>query len=323
MRRLAIAILFILISLTVSFSQVVPPASSEGYFQSDEGFKLYYRIIGSGPDTVVIPLASWYGTSLDPLASSHTLILYDVRNRGRSAQVADTTRLGIPFEIRDLERLRKHFRISKMSLIGLSYLGLEVAAYSIEYPHYVSKIIQVGPAGPRPDFQYAKDPIPQDYVVDSNAVFALRQMRARGDDAKNPTEYCRLYWEVNLPRYIGNQTVLSSINIPCELPNEAPANLSRSVRFIFRSLAGKDYRSQVRSLRMPLLTIHGDWDRIAPLQGGQEWVASFPNARLLVLPKAGHLPFLEYPEIFISAVDSFLKGNWPEGSITVESKEGR
>jgi hypothetical protein len=34
----------------------------------------------------------------------------------------------------------------------------------------------------------------------------------------------------------------------------------------------------------------------------------------LVIPEAGHLPFVEKPDLFFPAVDAFLKGNWPDGA---------
>jgi hypothetical protein len=38
----------------------------------------------------------------------------------------------------------------------------------------------------------------------------------------------------------------------------------------------------------------------------------FRDARLLIVPSAGHMPFVEDPELFYSSVDTFLRGDWPE-----------
>jgi pimeloyl-ACP methyl ester carboxylesterase len=40
-----------------------------------------------------------------------------------------------------------------------------------------------------------------------------------------------------------------------------------------------------------------------------------PYARLLELKGIGHFPYLEAPEAFHTAVDQFLRGNWPQQAI--------
>lgn len=65
-----------------------------------------------------------------------------------------------------------------------------------------------------------------------------------------------------------------------------------------------------RAGEIPRLVIHGREDGI-PLAGAEAWVAGHPTARLLVLSPAGHFPFLEQRELFMQAVDEFLRGRWP------------
>ena len=51
-----------------------------------------------------------------------------------------------------------------------------------------------------------------------------------------------------------------------------------------------------------------------PMEGSRLWASYMPNARLMAIPEAGHLPFVEQPDTFYPAVDIFLKGEWPEKS---------
>ena len=46
----------------------------EGYVLTDEGLRLYYRIVGDGPEQVIIPLASSLSDDCDPLVDGRTLI---------------------------------------------------------------------------------------------------------------------------------------------------------------------------------------------------------------------------------------------------------
>lgn len=48
--------------------------------------------------------------------------------------------------------------------------------------------------------------------------------------------------------------------------------------------------------RVPTLVLSADHDRVTPPWQSEQIAARLPDARVLVLPRAGHLAFLEYPE---------------------------
>jgi pimeloyl-[acyl-carrier protein] methyl ester esterase len=64
--------------------------------------------------------------------------------------------------------------------------------------------------------------------------------------------------------------------------------------------------TDVSSLTMPVLTIHGRRDRSAPYGGGRDWARLLPNGRLLTLDEAGHMPWIDAPDQVFSAIDRFL-----------------
>jgi proline iminopeptidase len=70
-------------------------------------------------------------------------------------------------------------------------------------------------------------------------------------------------------------------------------------------------------VKAPVLVIHGAAD-VIPLRSSEFWAASYPNARLLVIQKAGHIAQIEAPEIFFPAIETFLKGSFPADSKKVE-----
>ncbi len=51
-----------------------------------------------------------------------------------------------------------------------------------------------------------------------------------------------------------------------------------------------DYGNKVRSINLPVLVIHGEWDELAPVEHAVEMYHAFPspNKRLLTIPGAGH-----------------------------------
>lgn len=59
-------------------------------------------------------------------------------------------------------------------------------------------------------------------------------------------------------------------------------------------------------LRMPVLFITGDDDRIVPAADTRAHAARVPHAKLVVVPACGHLPQEERPRLFVEAVGSFF-----------------
>ena len=294
----------------------IKPASivSEGYVTVDEGVELRYKTIGDGPEAVIVPAAVYMEYEFERLADeSRTLILYDQRSRGKSSKVADASLISMDFEIADLEALRQHLGKEKVSLIGWSYLGGVVALYATQYPEHVNRIVQIGPIPPTYDFfvQAASTP------VDSESMALLKKLQDEGLDESDPEKFCEEYWNIYMERIFYDPDKIGLMRSDkCKCENEMPNNVNMQMLAILGSLGEWDWREMVQGLDAPVLTIHGDSDTL-PLEGSRVWVSSLGNARLLVVEQAGHLPFVEQPEVFYPAVDTFLKGEWPDNTEVV------
>src|SRR5579885_1388293 len=101
----------------------------EGFLPTSDGLRLYYQILGDGPDTVIIPAASWLAADFEPLAAEHTLLCYDQRGRGQSDSVAGISQIGMLYEVSDLEAVRLHIGVETFALVGWSYLGAVTTLY--------------------------------------------------------------------------------------------------------------------------------------------------------------------------------------------------
>jgi pimeloyl-ACP methyl ester carboxylesterase len=67
-----------------------------------------------------------------------------------------------------------------------------------------------------------------------------------------------------------------------------------------------DSTSMLAQIAKPTLILHGADDQLIPPAEAQAIAATIPNARLEILPEAGHLLNLEQPELFNKAVRRFL-----------------
>jgi proline iminopeptidase len=86
-----------------------------------------------------------------------------------------------------------------------------------------------------------------------------------------------------------------------------PRSNSRAGAAVAAQLRGEgyDWRALLRAVSVPTLVIHGERD-LLPVSVAREIVATLGNARLEVIPDAGHMPFWESPELFFTLIESFL-----------------
>jgi pimeloyl-ACP methyl ester carboxylesterase len=61
-----------------------------------------------------------------------------------------------------------------------------------------------------------------------------------------------------------------------------------------------------KQFTLPTLIITGDDDRIVPTKDSIRLAGELPNAQLVVIPNAGHVPHEERPDAFMDAVRSYL-----------------
>lgn len=288
----------------------------EGYITTADGVRLFYRVVGDGPQTVLIPGRLFLFDTLQTLSPGRRLVFYDMRSRGKSDAVHDPKRETIQDDVRDLEAVREHFHASKMSLIGYSYLGMMVMLYTKEHAEHVDCIVQLDPVPMSFDATYPAG-LSQDFMaaLDADAVKHLDELRKQGYNRSSPRDYCEQEWNVTRFALVGDPAHVDRAgkNL-CDMPNEWPPNLNQHFAASIDSIKLIHLTPQdLKKLSMPVLTVHGDRDRNAPYGGGREWAMSLPDARLLTVRGGAHQSFSEYPEIVLPAVDQFLKGTWPGG----------
>lgn len=289
------------------------PVIEEGRLVVGEGLGLYYRVLGDGPQKVIIPAGFLLEDALADLSAGRTLVFYDMRDRGRSDSVPDTARIGIQQDIDDLEAVRAHFGYPRVSLIGWSYLGAMVAMYTIQHAERVERLVQIGPIAPRSNPPYLQAAM-QSYMeaVSAAGLERLELLTASGVKENEPERFYREFWTVHKPALFGDTTKMSLYEMPpSNLANEWLHDLEAHFAAKISSFGDYDLREAVSKLDLPVLIIHGTRDRNAPFEGGREWATAWANGRLLVVDGSAHMPFVEQPDLVLSAIDEFLRGSWP------------
>ncbi len=281
---------------------------SSGYIQVREGLRLYYRTLGDGPQKVIIPDAGWLADDFGPLVEGRTLVFYHMRGRGGSDAVTDASQVPDGYEVRDLESVRLHLGIERMSLIGWSMSGGTVAQYAMAHPAHVERLVLMCPIS----LQSAslKNSVEREEVlaarIDPDGLARLEELKATNFHLSDPVEYCHEYQKVYSVRQFGKPHALASKKSDqCQYPNEWPRNLLALYQ-MHPPRDPWDWRSEVSRLEVPVLVIHGEEDTI-PLASSEEWASTLPDAHLLVIPGVGHFPHIEAPDNFFPAVNNFLQ----------------
>jgi proline iminopeptidase len=282
------------------------PPDSTLLVSTRDGARLHVEIHGAGADTVVVPFAASLAGPLGGLARGRTVIFYDMRSRGRSEPVTDTGRLGFEQDVLDLEDLRTHFGLGRMSLIGFSYLGAVVASYASRWPEQVDRLVLLGAIGPRARGA-AGAGIER---LDPQRLAALQADYADGGKT-DPLGYCREYWSTYLPLYVGtgrrdSGPALAALHHLCELPNERPHAFLPVLAAVSRGTMAVDLRAIGARIRSRTLVLHGDADHVAPLANARVWIEVIAESTLEIVPDAGHLLWAEANREVIEAIDRFL-----------------
>jgi 3-oxoadipate enol-lactonase len=79
-------------------------------------------------------------------------------------------------------------------------------------------------------------------------------------------------------------------------------------RAALRCLLSFDRRGALGRIEVPTLVLAGERDQTAPAAIMEKMAGKIPQARFLVLPRAGHLANLEQPLLFNQALGNFLAG---------------
>jgi len=279
-----------------------------------DGTRLRYRDIGSGSVSLIAAGAMVLTDFLRPLMEQQRVVLYDPRHRGASRPVSDTAGVGIEGEVDDLAAVRQHFAAVDFAVLGWSHTGATVARFAALRPDIVTRVVLIAPIPPR-RASYRVD-WSRGTGQDSLGLELLRIMRMRGEDRTNPTDFCRRYWEIAvLGPWMGDAAALERSTMdPCRFENEQPKRREASLARLFDAFGNWDWTSNVGDFAGPVLVIHGTADPF-PIEGAAEWIQSFPNARLLSIDGAGHIPWLEQPDVVYGAIEKFLGGEWPEGAV--------
>lgn len=199
--------------------------------------------------------------------------------------------------VADLDALREHLGLERISLLGGSYGGMMALGYALRYPQRLANLILLTTA---PSFRFLDD--------------AKRIVKERG--TREQVQVCDRLWAgqfENLEQlreyYLLMGPLYSTTFDPAKFP-EGWARSNRSVVSLNRGfgdfLRTFDFTDRLHEIKCPTLILAGEHDWICPLEHSRLMAERIPRSHLKIFPRSGHSVAADEPAAFLRAVSGFL-----------------
>jgi len=267
------------------------------------GISLFVRRVGAGEPVVVLhggPGAhhDYLRPGFDGLAAGRELLYYDQRGGGQSA-VAREVPVGWTEQVEDLEALREHWGIERLTLAGYSWGGLLALLYAVGRPERVGRLALVSPA---PAWRAAREGFERTFAQRNlDPVFQeeRRRLRESGLRERDPAAFQQRIFELSVAPYFHD---------PARARDLTPFRVTgRTQQEVWSSLGDYDLRPRLPALRgIPALVLHGEAD-VIPIAAART-TAELLGAAFHPVPACGHVPYVEAYDEFVRVVGGFLEG---------------
>jgi proline iminopeptidase len=284
----------------------------DGYLAGADGVRLYYKVLGTGPDTVVVlhggPGMSmgYLDRDLTPLAHGRTVIFYDQRGGGRSQTGLAPEQLVLDRHLADLEAVRRHFGLGKMTLVGHSWGGLLAGFYAREHADRLEKLVLLNPA-PLSAALWGEFEATVAARADAATNARLGEIAGLWFAGQVNQPLCEEFLELRFATYFADPANMARLRGGwCDVTDAVAAGLLPTHLTILGSLGAWDLSSQLGHVSVPTLVVHGTADAV-PFASSQAFAAAIPGAQLQVMNNVGHFPWMEAPVPFFTSLNNFLR----------------
>ncbi len=261
---------------------------------------LHYNDLGSGRPVVLVH--GWPSSkemfdyqTLALAEAGFRVVAYDRRGFGRSSKPWD----GYDYDTfaADLKAVLEQLDLHDVTLVGFSMGGGEVVRYMSRYGgERVSKAVLIGSIIP---YMLKTNDNPEGVPQE---VFDGMLKNIREDRMAFLDEFGKQFFGVNFINRPISGPSLKYYGHLCEV------SLPRAMEQCVMAFAGTDFRSEVASLHVPTLIIHGDSDKIVPKEVSSDRTAQMiPHAQYKVYEGGPHGIFHTHKDQLNADLIAFLR----------------
>lgn len=247
------------------------------------GAKLYVSRSGPASGQTILAIGGWIGSSelwQEPLAilsNDHVAVSYDHRGTGISVTSPDAITFGDL--VADALAVLDAYGIDRCVLAAESAGAQTALAVAARHPERITHLV----------------------VVDG--------MYSRGTSVDNDPflQGLRSNYGATIERFVQMCVPEADSEHIKDWGRKILARASPEAAIALRIVGSEaDVTGDIARVLQPTLVLHGALDKIVPLDRARELVKALPNADLIVLDDAGHVPTLTQPGKVADAIRSFL-----------------
>lgn len=250
-----------------------------------DGVDIHYDLTGP-EDGLPLVLSNSLGCTLamwDPLLpylpKGLRILRYDRRGHGRSSVPPAPYSMGQL--VRDTEQLLDHLALGPCVFLGLSIGGMVAQGLAVKRPDLFRALILSNTAA----------------RIATAAIWQERAMTAREQGLEALADATMARWFTATFRAAPDFARWRAMF--CATPVDGWVGCAQAI-------AGTDFYTTTATLRLPVLGIAGDRDGSTPPDLVRETIDLIPGAEFALLRPAGHLPHVEKPADYATAVTEFL-----------------
>ena len=250
---------------------------------------LPYEWHGSGSHLVLVPGLGAKGTSWSPFleraSENFRVLTYDNRGSGRAPAIRGD--VSIRELALDLLRLLDQLGVERTAVVGRSMGGMIAQELALLAPERVERLVLLSSSG-RADAHLA-------------SVFRTWAELAEQGVAAELRHRSSLLW------CLGREALEHEGRVRAYLSARARSDRPDDYARQARACAAHDRLAELWQVSAPTLVVTGTDDRLTPVCHAEELARAIPGARLAHVPGAGHLAYLEKPDLFAELVLGFLE----------------
>jgi pimeloyl-ACP methyl ester carboxylesterase len=214
------------------------------------------------------------------LAERHRVVAPEMLGYGESSDLDGVDGiLGLTLHHRQLV---ESLGLDRVDVIGHSLGGMFAAEFAAICPQRTRRLVLVDAYGLWLD----EVPVPDPFVLGPKQLAAAKW----ADAEAAPAEPSIFAPDPSDP----NAAVL-----------DRARNLAAATKFMW-PIPDRGLRRRLHHIQAPMLVIHGARDGLVPPAYAEEFARLTPDARVVTIDGAGHLPMVEREDAFIEAVETFL-----------------
>ncbi|WP_327319151.1 alpha/beta fold hydrolase [Streptomyces sp. NBC_01235] len=280
-------------------------------FLTPDGLRLAYHESGDGRPLICLPggpmQSAAYLGDLGGLAAHRALIGLDLRGTGESAAPQDTASYRCDRQVGDVEALREHLGLDRIDLLAHSGAANLAILYAARHPDRVSRLLLITPSvyavglGITAEDRLATARLRHGEPWFAPAYAALEAVTAGRGTADS--------WQAVAPFFHGRwDEEARAFDAAGEKQKNHEAAAVYTAEGAFAPTATRQILAAFPS---PVLLLAGEADVSGPPCVMREFAELFPKTELVVQPGAGHFPWRDDPERFVTTVKGFMDGGLP------------